>query len=218
MRTWTAAAAPLWTSYTPEWRGCLISGSKLDWGWSTGSTTWTWSGWGYKDWNSTKKVWVIVMIFTLELQVLLYPGALAGTVGQRFEAMVKRGGPLGELVQWADLSACLTILGHNLTFSTSQQHLHRLPLVTFHWHRNDSYYSSAQRWTIQNCDRSSLIGAPPGRGSCPIQRPLTFDLIYTDYHGLAHLHRAMGLAFLHYQYAPNICFWIYCKIVALEEL
>lgn len=62
----------------------------------------------------------------LLLQVLLYPGALAGSVGQQFEAMVKRGGPLGELVQWADLSACLTILGHNLTFSTSQHQLHRL--------------------------------------------------------------------------------------------
>lgn len=64
----------------------------------------------------------------LLLQVLLYPGALAGSVGQQFEAMVKRGGPLGELVQWADLSACLTVLGHNLTFSTSQHQLHRLAL------------------------------------------------------------------------------------------
>ncbi|KAM9837962.1 alpha-1,6-mannosylglycoprotein 6-beta-N-acetylglucosaminyltransferase B-like [Aulostomus maculatus] len=104
-----------------------------------------------------------------QMKVLLYPGALAGNVGQRFEAMVERGGPLGELVQWADLSACLTILGHNLTFSTSQHHLR------------------------------SLIGAAPGRGSCPIQGPLTYDLIYTDYHGLAHLQGAMGLAFLHYQ-------------------
>ncbi|XP_049419527.1 alpha-1,6-mannosylglycoprotein 6-beta-N-acetylglucosaminyltransferase B-like [Epinephelus fuscoguttatus] len=104
-----------------------------------------------------------------QMRVLLYPGALAGSVGQRFEALVERGGPLGELVQWADLGACLTILGHNLTFSTSQQQLH------------------------------SLVGAAPGQGSCPIQRPLTFDLIYTDYHGLAHLQGAMGLAFLHYQ-------------------
>ncbi|XP_041828923.1 alpha-1,6-mannosylglycoprotein 6-beta-N-acetylglucosaminyltransferase B-like isoform X2 [Melanotaenia boesemani] len=104
-----------------------------------------------------------------QMKVLLYPGALAGSVGQHFEAMVEKGGPLGELVQWADLSACLTILGHNLTFSTSQHQLHR------------------------------LIGAAPGRGSCPIQRPLTFDLIYTDYHGLAHLQGAMGLAFQHYQ-------------------
>uniref|UniRef100_A0A3B4T5A2 alpha-1,6-mannosyl-glycoprotein 6-beta-N-acetylglucosaminyltransferase n=1 Tax=Seriola dumerili TaxID=41447 RepID=A0A3B4T5A2_SERDU len=113
-----------------------------------------------------------VVFWTLKcavIQVLLYPGALAGTVGQRFEAMVERGGPLGELVQWADLSACLIILGHNITFSTSQHQLH------------------------------SLIGAAPGRGSCPIQRPLTFDLIYTDYHGLAHLQGAMGLAFQHYQ-------------------
>ncbi|CAN9509116.1 unnamed protein product [Ophioblennius macclurei] len=106
---------------------------------------------------------------SVQMKVLLYPGALAGSVGQRFAAMVDRGGPLGELVQWADLSACLTVLGHNLTFSTSQSHLH------------------------------SLIGAAPGRGSCPIQRPLTFDLIYTDYHGLAHLQGAMGLAFQHYQ-------------------
>ncbi|KAM9425869.1 alpha-1,6-mannosylglycoprotein 6-beta-N-acetylglucosaminyltransferase B-like [Pholidichthys leucotaenia] len=104
-----------------------------------------------------------------QMRVLLYPGALAGSVGQHFEAMVERGGPLGELVQWADLSACLTILGHNLTFSTSQQQLH------------------------------SLIGAAPGRGNCPIQGPLTFDLIYTDYHGLAHLQGAMGLAFSHYK-------------------
>ncbi|CAL8301956.1 unnamed protein product [Lota lota] len=104
-----------------------------------------------------------------QMKVLLYPGVLAGSAGQRFGSMVERGGPLGELVQWADLSACLTILGHNLTLSTSQDHLH------------------------------SLIGAAPGRGSCPIQRPLPFDLIYTDYHGLAHLQGAMGLTFQHYQ-------------------
>lgn len=61
------------------------------------------------------------------LQVLLYPGALAGGGGQRFEAMVKRGGPLGELVQWADLSACLIILGHNVTFTSTQHQLYRLP-------------------------------------------------------------------------------------------
>ncbi|XP_055006293.1 alpha-1,6-mannosylglycoprotein 6-beta-N-acetylglucosaminyltransferase B-like [Boleophthalmus pectinirostris] len=104
-----------------------------------------------------------------KLMVLLYPGTLAGSLGQRFEAMVEKGGPLGELVQWADLSASLTILGHDVTLTTSQHLLH------------------------------SLIGAAPGRGSCPIQRPLTFDLIYTDYHGLAHLQGAMGIAFRHYQ-------------------
>ncbi|XP_061612604.1 alpha-1,6-mannosylglycoprotein 6-beta-N-acetylglucosaminyltransferase B-like [Phyllopteryx taeniolatus] len=103
------------------------------------------------------------------MRVLLYPGALAGGAGQHFEAMLERGGPLGELVQWADLSACLTILGHNVSLTTSQYHLHR------------------------------LIGAAPGRGSCPIKGPLSFDLIYTDYHGLAHLRGAMGLAFQYYQ-------------------
>uniref|UniRef100_A0A6Q2Y248 alpha-1,6-mannosyl-glycoprotein 6-beta-N-acetylglucosaminyltransferase n=1 Tax=Esox lucius TaxID=8010 RepID=A0A6Q2Y248_ESOLU len=106
---------------------------------------------------------------SLQKRVLLYPGVLSGGAGQRFGTMVNRGGPLGELVQWADLSASLYILGHNVTFTISQRHLH------------------------------SVIGAAPGRGSCPIQRPLTFDLIYTDYHGLAHLQGAMGLAFQHYQ-------------------
>ncbi|XP_046888560.1 alpha-1,6-mannosylglycoprotein 6-beta-N-acetylglucosaminyltransferase B-like [Hypomesus transpacificus] len=104
-----------------------------------------------------------------QMKVLLYPGMLAGVAGQRFGSMVERGGPLGELVQWADLSASLIILGHNLTLATSQEHLR------------------------------SLIGAAPGKGSCPIQWPLTFDLVYTDYHGLAHLQGAMGLAFQHYQ-------------------
>lgn len=72
--------------------------------------------------------------------MLLYPGALAGSVGQRFEALVERGGPLGELVQWADLSACLTILGHNLTFSTSQQQLHRLAPLSYSFLPDTKYY------------------------------------------------------------------------------
>uniref|UniRef100_A0A3B5KVU5 alpha-1,6-mannosyl-glycoprotein 6-beta-N-acetylglucosaminyltransferase n=1 Tax=Xiphophorus couchianus TaxID=32473 RepID=A0A3B5KVU5_9TELE len=114
------------------------------------SESWIWAGRGMKP-NRNKTV-------SPQMKVLLHLGALAGDVGQRFEAMVDRGGPLGELVQWADLSACLTILGHNLTFSTSKRQLHRSH-----------------------------------------SRPLTFDLIYTDYHGLAHLRRAMGLAFQHYQ-------------------
>lgn len=73
------------------------------------------------------------------LQVLLYPGALAGGGGQRFEAMVKRGGPLGELVQWADLSACLIILGHNVTFTSTQHQLYRLPplQLLLHLHTHD---------------------------------------------------------------------------------
>lgn len=137
----------------------------------------------------------------LLLQVLLYPGALAGTVGQRFEAMVKRGGPLGELVQWADLSACLTVLGHNLTFSTSQHQLHRLASLSGNCRLINITRQQKRRSSCGvTASVSSLIGVAPGRGSCPIQRPLSFDLIYTDYHGLAHLHGAMGPAFKHYQY------------------
>ncbi|XP_023862521.1 alpha-1,6-mannosylglycoprotein 6-beta-N-acetylglucosaminyltransferase B-like [Salvelinus sp. IW2-2015] len=125
------------------------------------STCWIKAGHRIRE-NTTKTT-------SLQKRVLLYPGVLSGGAGQRFGAMVDQGGPLGELVQWADLSASLFILGHNLTFTTSQNHLH------------------------------SVIGAAPGKGSCPIQMPLPFDLIYTDYHGLAHLQGAMGLAFQHYQ-------------------
>ncbi|MBN3322109.1 MGT5B acetylglucosaminyltransferase, partial [Atractosteus spatula] len=104
-----------------------------------------------------------------QLRVLLYPGVLAGGAGQRFGEMVEKGGPLGELVQWADVSTALYVLGHHLIFASSQ------PLLR------------------------SLIGAAPGKGSCPIQSPLPFDLLYTDYHGLAQLQAAMGLSFHHYQ-------------------
>lgn len=74
------------------------------------------------------------------------------------------------------------------------------------------YYNTTKR--VGSCGVttavSSLIGAAPGRGSCPIQRPLTFDLIYTDYHGLAHLHGAMGLAFKHYQYDSSV--FLFCFV------
>ncbi|TNN42782.1 Alpha-1,6-mannosylglycoprotein 6-beta-N-acetylglucosaminyltransferase B [Liparis tanakae] len=77
-----------------------------------------------------------------QMRVLLYPGALAGPGGPGFEALVERGGPLGELVQWADLSACLTILGHNLTFSTSQQLLHSSMSFCLYVSRNSSRFPS----------------------------------------------------------------------------
>lgn len=92
---------------------------------------------------------------------------------------------------------------HQLTAPTPQVlsatggHLTR----NIYLHGKSSFHSSYGQ--IGECvcfDWSSTIGAAPGRGSCPIQRPLTFDLIYTDYHGLAHLHGAMGLAFPHYRY------------------
>jgi len=39
------------------------------------------------------------------------------------------------------------------------------------------------------------LGVPPGRGSCPLIGPLSFDLIYTDYHGLQQMKQHMGLSF-----------------------
>ncbi|RXM33731.1 Alpha-1,6-mannosylglycoprotein 6-beta-N-acetylglucosaminyltransferase B [Acipenser ruthenus] len=104
-----------------------------------------------------------------QLKVLLHPGVLAGGAGERFGELAERGGPLGELVQWSDVATALFILGHKVTFSTTLPELHR------------------------------VIGAPPGKGSCPIQVPLPFDLLYTDYHGLAQLQACMGLSFNQYR-------------------
>ncbi|XP_041085157.1 alpha-1,6-mannosylglycoprotein 6-beta-N-acetylglucosaminyltransferase B-like isoform X2 [Polyodon spathula] len=104
-----------------------------------------------------------------QLKVLLHPGVLAGGAGERFGELSERGGPLGELVQWSDVATALFILGHKVTFSTTLPELHR------------------------------VIGAPPGKGSCPIQVPLPFDLLYTDYHGLAQLQACMGLSFNQYR-------------------
>ncbi|MGH0148217.1 UNVERIFIED_CONTAM: hypothetical protein FKN15_021585 [Acipenser sinensis] len=104
-----------------------------------------------------------------QLKVLLHTGVLAGGAGERFGELAERGGPLGELVQWSDVATALFILGHKVTFSTTLPELHR------------------------------VIGAPPGKGSCPIQVPLPFDLLYTDYHGLAQLQACMGLSFNQYR-------------------
>uniref|UniRef100_A0A4W3HKI0 alpha-1,6-mannosyl-glycoprotein 6-beta-N-acetylglucosaminyltransferase n=1 Tax=Callorhinchus milii TaxID=7868 RepID=A0A4W3HKI0_CALMI len=79
--------------------------------------------------------------------------------GMEFQSL---GGPLGELVQWADITAALYFLGHNVKIAFSLKEL------------------------------QSLIGASPGKGNYPVLVPLPFDLVYTDYHSLGHLHGNMG--------------------------
>ncbi|KAM8824717.1 alpha-1,6-mannosylglycoprotein 6-beta-N-acetylglucosaminyltransferase B [Synchiropus picturatus] len=97
-------------------------------------------------------------------RILVHVGFLTEESGDVFSPKVLKGGPLGEMVQWADIVSALYVLGHSLKFSVSLKELH------------------------------GFLGVPPGRGSCPLTGPLPFDLIYTDYHGLQQMKQHMGLS------------------------
>ncbi|XP_076843604.1 alpha-1,6-mannosylglycoprotein 6-beta-N-acetylglucosaminyltransferase B isoform X2 [Brachyhypopomus gauderio] len=97
-------------------------------------------------------------------RVLVHVGFLTEESGDVFSPKVLKGGPLGEMVQWADILAAVHVLGHNLKISMSVKEL------------------------------QGFLGVPPGRGSCPLRGPLPFDLIYTDYHGLQQMKQHMGLS------------------------
>uniref|UniRef100_A0A3Q2CFP4 alpha-1,6-mannosyl-glycoprotein 6-beta-N-acetylglucosaminyltransferase n=1 Tax=Cyprinodon variegatus TaxID=28743 RepID=A0A3Q2CFP4_CYPVA len=98
------------------------------------------------------------------LTILIHVGFLTEESGDVFSPKVLKGGPLGEMVQWADILTALHVLGHNLKISMSVKEL------------------------------QGFLGVPPGRGSCPLTGPLPFDLIYTDYHGLQQMKQHMGLS------------------------
>ncbi|XP_048652616.1 alpha-1,6-mannosylglycoprotein 6-beta-N-acetylglucosaminyltransferase B [Marmota marmota marmota] len=102
-------------------------------------------------------------------QILVHIGFLTEESGDVFSPRVLKGGPLGEMVQWADILAALYILGHSLRVTVSLKEL------------------------------QSNLGVPPGRGNCPLTMPLPFDLIYTDYHGLQQMKQHMGLSFRKYR-------------------
>ncbi|XP_022519799.2 alpha-1,6-mannosylglycoprotein 6-beta-N-acetylglucosaminyltransferase B [Astyanax mexicanus] len=97
-------------------------------------------------------------------KILVHVGFLTEESGDVFSPKVLKGGPLGEMVQWADILTALYVLGHNLKISMSVKEL------------------------------QGFLGVPPGRGSCPLTGPLPFDLIYTDYHGLQQMKQHMGLS------------------------
>ncbi|XP_076871967.1 alpha-1,6-mannosylglycoprotein 6-beta-N-acetylglucosaminyltransferase B-like [Brachyhypopomus gauderio] len=97
-------------------------------------------------------------------KILVHVGFLTEESGDVFSPKVLKGGPLGEMVQWADILTALYVLGHNLRISISVKEL------------------------------QGFLGVPPGRGSCPLTGPLPFDLIYTDYHGLQQMKQHMGLS------------------------
>nr|XP_038942128.1 alpha-1,6-mannosylglycoprotein 6-beta-N-acetylglucosaminyltransferase B isoform X3 [Rattus norvegicus] len=102
-------------------------------------------------------------------QILVHIGFLTEESGDVFSPRVLKGGPLGEMVQWADILAALYMLGHSLRVTVSLKEL------------------------------QSNLGVPPGRGNCPLTVPLPFDLIYTDYHGLQQMKQYMGLSFKKYR-------------------
>ncbi|XP_056406447.1 alpha-1,6-mannosylglycoprotein 6-beta-N-acetylglucosaminyltransferase B isoform X2 [Hyla sarda] len=102
-------------------------------------------------------------------QILVHIGFLTEESGDVFSPRVLKGGPLGEMVQWADVLAALYVLGHSLKITVSVKEL------------------------------QSYLGVPPGRGNCPLTEPLNFDLIYTDYHGMQQMKQHMGLSFRKYR-------------------
>lgn len=52
--------------------------------------------------------------------IIVHLGFLMAETKMNFGSKSKNGGPLGELVQWSDLIACLYMLGHNLYISTQR--------------------------------------------------------------------------------------------------
>ncbi|XP_055079434.1 alpha-1,6-mannosylglycoprotein 6-beta-N-acetylglucosaminyltransferase B [Periophthalmus magnuspinnatus] len=96
-------------------------------------------------------------------RILVHVGFLTEESGDVFSPKVLKGGPLGEMVQWADILATLHVLGHDLKISVSLKELQQ------------------------------FLGAPPGHGNCPVTGPLPFDLVYTDYHGLKQMKKHMSL-------------------------
>ncbi|KAG7253253.1 hypothetical protein CRUP_037384 [Coryphaenoides rupestris] len=58
------------------------------------------------------------------LFILVHVGFLTEESGDVFSPKVLKGGPLGEMVQWADILTALHVLGHNLKISMSVKELH----------------------------------------------------------------------------------------------
>lgn len=61
-------------------------------------------------------------LFSL-FQILVHVGFLTEESGDVFSPKVLKGGPLGEMVQWADILTTLHVLGHNLKISLSVKEL-----------------------------------------------------------------------------------------------
>ena len=96
------------------------------------------------------------------LQVLVHIGALTDKAGFKFAENADHGGPLGELVQWSDLIACLHLLGHKIEFSTEITQLR------------------------------GHLGSFRNKEPCPAKSGYSFDVIYTDIVGLKQFKKIIG--------------------------
>ncbi|XP_032233856.2 alpha-1,6-mannosylglycoprotein 6-beta-N-acetylglucosaminyltransferase A isoform X2 [Nematostella vectensis] len=100
-------------------------------------------------------------------KIFLYMGSFANNPAWFRQAF--SGAPLGELVQWSDVIACLTILGHQVIISTRKEELR---------------------------DHLSV----PKSKSCPSKRREDeYDLVFTDYVGLAFMQKELGPNFSQYR-------------------
>uniref|UniRef100_A0A914EGP4 alpha-1,6-mannosyl-glycoprotein 6-beta-N-acetylglucosaminyltransferase n=1 Tax=Acrobeloides nanus TaxID=290746 RepID=A0A914EGP4_9BILA len=93
------------------------------------------------------------------LNLILYLGFLSHETGLKFGEKSTTGGPLGEMVQWADLITSVFILGHNVSISSE-------------W---NSFKTKADEYENQ--------------GPCPRLDGKQVDLIFTDIMGLRRIKR-----------------------------
>ena len=103
--------------------------------------------------------------------MLLHIGALTDKAGFKFAENADHGGPLGELVQWSDLIACLHLLGHKVEFSSEMNQLR------------------------------GYLGNFIKRESCQSKPDTGFDVIYTDIVGLKQFKKIIGSKLINYRYS-----------------
>ncbi|XP_071822891.1 alpha-1,6-mannosylglycoprotein 6-beta-N-acetylglucosaminyltransferase A-like isoform X2 [Apostichopus japonicus] len=99
-------------------------------------------------------------------KILIHLGLLTKESGFKIAEKAFSGGPLGELVQWADIITSLFILGHDISLSYST---HRLT----------------------NLLRSKGIA----KSSCPTDSNMPFDVVYIDIVGLKQMRKSTGGVF-----------------------
>ncbi|XP_041374585.1 alpha-1,6-mannosylglycoprotein 6-beta-N-acetylglucosaminyltransferase A-like [Gigantopelta aegis] len=87
-------------------------------------------------------------------KILIHLGLLSKQSGWKFAEMQFKGGPLGELVQWADLISTLYIFGHELTITSEVEQL------------------------------VEILAKLPAKSPCQSRKELPVNMIYTDIMGL----------------------------------
>ena len=100
---------------------------------------------------------------------MIHIGALTDKAGFKFAENADHGGPLGELVQWSDLIACLYLLGHKLEFSTEIDQLR------------------------------GYLDTTKGKGGCPTKSETNFEVIYIDIVGLKQFKKLVKGRLQHYR-------------------